>query len=100
MVLQVIYKEEEKNFLKVKSAETQSFLNDPEQTTRPKNEFPPSSTTTKTLHYKQSKVHDFAWFADKRYLVLQDEVELPHSKRIITTYVMFTPINANLWKDA
>ena len=92
--------DEEKNFLKAKSVETQSFLNGPEQKTRPKNEFPPSSTTTKTLHYKQSKVHDFAWFADKRYLVLQDEVELPHSKRMVTTYVMFTPRNANLWKDA
>lgn len=44
-------------------------------------DFPESSTELKTLHYHQENVHDFAWFADKRYYVLKGEVELPHSKK-------------------
>jgi hypothetical protein len=43
--------------------------------------FPKSNDTIKTLHFHQEKVHDFAWFADKRYHVLKGEVVLPHSKR-------------------
>jgi hypothetical protein len=63
-------------------------------------EFPSSSDTTKTLHYHQEKVHDFAWFADKRYHVLKGEIELPHSKRKVTTWSMFTNNEAGLWKKS
>lgn len=62
--------------------------------------FPPSSSTNKTLHYHQEKVHDFAWFADKRYHVLKGEVELPQSGRKVTTWAMFTNNEAHLWKNA
>lgn len=62
--------------------------------------FPTSSSEWKTIRYKQSKVHDFAWFADKRYKVLKGEVELPHSKRKVTTWAMFTPTNAFKWQSA
>ncbi len=62
--------------------------------------FPPSSNLTKTLHYHQEKVHDFAWFADKRYHVLKGEVELPHSKRKVTTWAMFTNNEAQLWQKS
>jgi hypothetical protein len=65
-----------------------------------KDTFPPSSKILKTLHYKQSNVHDFAWFADKRFHVLTSEVELPQSKRKVKTYVMFTNKYAKYWKDA
>ncbi len=92
--------EAEKAFLKKKSDETKIKIEDVTKKRKDANDFPPSASETKTLHYKQSKVHDFAWFADKRYLVLQDEVELPHSKRKVTTYALFTPRNAYLWKDA
>ena len=64
------------------------------------NEFPESSEKMKTIRYTQSRVHDFAWFADKRYKVLKGEVELPNSNRNVTTWAMFTPRNSNLWKDA
>ena len=37
------------------------------------NDFPASSEDMKTLHFRQSQVHDFAWFADKRYKVLQEK---------------------------
>lgn len=60
--------------------------------------FPPSSDTLKTIRFTQKNVHDFAWFADKRYRVLKGEVELPHSKRIVTAWAMFTPKNSQLWR--
>ncbi len=65
-----------------------------------KNEFPESSIEFKTLHYHQENVHDFALFADKRWHVLKGEVQLPHSKRKVTTWAMFTTPNAVLWADA
>ena len=62
--------------------------------------FPTSSNELKTIRYTQSKVHDFAWFADKRFDVLKGEVELPNSKRKVTTWAMYVPQNGNLWKNA
>lgn len=62
--------------------------------------FPESSSELKTLHYHQEHVHDFAWFCDKRYHVLKGEQELPHTKRKVTTWVMYTNQYADVWKDA
>ena len=59
-----------------------------------------SSEKYKTIRYTENMVHDFAWFADKRYEVLKGEVELPHSKRKITTWTMFTPKNALKWRNS
>lgn len=59
-----------------------------------------SSKIKKTIRYTQTNVHDFAWFADKYYYVLKGEVELPHSKRKVTSWAMFTPQNAKFWKKA
>ena len=59
--------------------------------------FPESSSKMKTIRYTQTRVHDFGWFADKRYEVLKGEVELPYSKRKVTTWAMFTQTQANLW---
>lgn len=61
---------------------------------------PVSDSTFKTLNYKIDKVHDFAWFADKRYHVLKSEITLPESQRKVTTYAMFTRIESKLWKEA
>lgn len=61
------------------------------------NSFPPSSSEMKTLRYKASNVHDFAWFADKRYYVLYETVTLPHSKEKVDCWSMFTPAEGNLW---
>ncbi|MCF8296301.1 MAG: M1 family metallopeptidase [Saprospiraceae bacterium] len=62
--------------------------------------FPKSSAKKKTLHYHQENVHDFAWFADKRYYVLKGEIELPYSKRKVTSWAMFTNSEADLWKNS
>ena len=57
---------------------------------------PASTSTFKTLHYVQDSVHDFAWFADKRYHVLKGEVELENKN--ITSWALFTNSEAKLWK--
>lgn len=63
-------------------------------------EFPPSSSKTKTLHFHQEEVHDFAWFTDKRYNVLKGEVELPGSGRTVTTWALFTNKEGKLWSKS
>ena len=89
-------------FLTNRAKETKAELDSIDTITRKTfdNEFPESSEKMKTIRYTQSRVHDFAWFADKRYKVLKGEVELPNSNRNVTTWAMFTPGNSNLWKDA
>lgn len=62
------------------------------------NQFPVSSTEMKTLRYVQDHVHDFAWFADKRFIVRKGKVVLPRSGRTVTTWALFTPKNAEEWK--
>jgi len=62
--------------------------------------FPPSSTEIKTITFKQTNVHDFAWFADKRFHVLKSNVELPNTKHKVTTWAMFTNDDAQLWLKA
>ncbi len=59
-------------------------------------DFPPSAARMKTLHYQQSNVHDFAWFADKRWMVLRGEVESP----AVTTWSMFTAAEYQRWLRA
>ena len=79
--------------------ETRAWIQD-QGWIRATNEFPPSSSQMKTLHFTQSRVHDFAWFADKRYKVLRDEVMLPGSGRTVETWAMFTPEEGQLWQKA
>jgi hypothetical protein len=61
-------------------------------------EFPPSSDNLKTLRYTAGNVHDFAWFADKRFNVRKGTVILPDKE--VSTWIMFTDQEAYLWKDA
>ena len=64
-------------------------------------DFPVSSKEQKTIHYKQENVHDFAWFADKRFVLKQDTLQLK-SGRIIQV-AAFWPNLANsnkVWKNS
>jgi len=63
-------------------------------------DFPSSSEQMKTLRYTENQIHDFAWFADKRFHVMKGKVKLPDSGKEITAWVMFTNKQAKLWKDA
>jgi len=88
--------EEEKKQLEILSADT-SWMTKPDSDGA---EFPLSSNQMKTLRYNENQVHDFAWFADKRFHVLKGKVKLPDSGREVTTWAMFTDQEAQLWIDA
>ena len=60
--------------------------------------FPSSLEQTKTIRFTAEKADDFAWFADKRFNVIQDTVTLVSGKEVITR-VMFTNLQAGLWQD-
>ena len=61
--------------------------------------FPASSTETKTLRYLQNNVHDFAWFADKRFIVNHDTCKLA-SCRVIDVFTYYTPAEKEVWKNS
>jgi hypothetical protein len=84
---------EEETFLNLLSADT-TWMKTKEAGEA---KFPQSSSRMKTLRYTEHKVHDFAWFADKRYHVLKGKVKLPDSGREVTTWAMFTDREAQLW---
>ncbi|MCD4794668.1 MAG: M1 family metallopeptidase [Bacteroidales bacterium] len=81
------------NELADKTAKIDSFDKEDE-------DFPESSNELKTIRYKQKNIHDFAWFADKRFHVLKAEREMPNSKRKVTIWAMFPNKNAELWQKS
>jgi hypothetical protein len=87
-------KEEKWIGYKVKQTETINWYKNRDM------DFPPSSEVLKTLHYRQDSVHDFAWFADKRFHICQNFVTLPNSGRKVNCRVYFTNAEGYLWKDA
>ena len=95
----VLQTNSEKDFLNRKVTESNAKLAalSPEADLK-KDTFPSSSTTTKTLHYQAERVHDFAWFADKRFMVQRSAVKLASGKSV-DTWAYFTKTEVNLWKD-
>ncbi|MEO1260706.1 MAG: M1 family metallopeptidase [Bacteroidota bacterium] len=87
--------ESEKAFLKNKVAATEALIKKgkfPDD-----DEFPASSEKMKTIKYIAENVHDFAWFADKRFHVLKDEATLKSGKKI-DAWAMFINEEADLWE--
>ncbi|MGD0753622.1 MAG: M1 family metallopeptidase [Bacteroidales bacterium] len=88
--------EEEKKWLNKLSSDT-AWMRIPDYL---REGFPPSAKQTKTLRYIENNIHDFAWFADKRFHVLKGNVRLPETGRDVTTWAMFTDQEAHLWRKA
>lgn len=91
-------------FLEKKEAETRAeierrehLLSKGERMTSRGVLIPPSSAGTKTLRFTAGNVHDFAWFADKRFFVLRDTARLA-SGRTVDCWAMFTGQQFDLWK--
>lgn len=61
--------------------------------------FPASIEQLKTVHFHAKNVHDFAWFADKRFYVLHDTIQLA-SGRTIDAWSYFTDREADLWQKS
>lgn len=99
----------EVEFLTKKEAESREMLfvkmAKPNQEHTQGDSFPPSSATLKTIRYTAGRVHDFAWFADKRFFVLKDTARLA-SGRTVDCWAMFPPSRlsalkrsqADMWK--
>lgn len=62
------------------------------------NGFPVSSWNLKTLSFSQDNIHDFAWFADKRYNIVKSEISLNSGKKV-ESYAFFTPESRDTWKN-
>lgn len=66
------------------------FIESKIKDTSTKNEtlIPESSSNFKTITFKQNHVHDFAWFADKQFLV-EKTIDTLISKRTVNCYSFF-----------
>jgi hypothetical protein len=62
-------------------------------------EFPVSSVEIKTLRFKQDRIHDFAWFADKRFIVAHDTCWLASGKSI-NVYSFYTESQKKYWENS
>lgn len=96
---------DEINWLTTKVDETETWIKEREEKQdwaewKKKLEFPESDKERKTLHFHQDKVHDFGWFADKRYHVLKGKVALPASGDSVDVWTMFTNKRAHLWQNS
>jgi hypothetical protein len=61
--------------------------------------FPPSSDQQKTLRFTADDVHDFAWFADKRFWVLQDTIQLDDEHQV-ETWSFFPRAEWRMWRSS
>ena len=72
--------------------------------------YPRASPTEKTITYVAERVHDFAWFADKRFAVLHDTLHLSlrrgplppptQTEAPVDVWAFFTETEAELWKNS
>jgi hypothetical protein len=92
----ILQTESEKSWLEEISKNTRAHLR--KELNREK--VHPAREGRKTISYRQDSIHDFAWFADKEFLLLKGNVELPHSGRQVQTQAFFTPENRKKWSRA
>lgn len=60
------------------------------------NSEPASSENWKTLHFKEENIHDFAWFADKKWIVRKEIITLPEGQEV-TSYSCYFPVHQKGW---
>ncbi len=93
-----INEDEEEQWLLSKVEETKQFITQKKYSND--NSFPPSEKEYKTIQFKQYRVHDFAWFADKRFHVLKGNIVLPRSGKEVDTWAFFTNSEPELWEKS
>ena len=89
----------ELEFLNRKAQQDADYFskNPPKKGSEALDTFPPSSTEMKTIRYTAERVHDFAWFADKRFFVLKDQATLTSGKKV-DCWAMFPHSEMHLWQ--
>lgn len=95
----VLQNESESAFLESKIKATKVALDTAKSQTNKQQVFPPSSEKTKTIRYLAQNVHDFAWFADKRFYVTKEVATLSDGSQV-DCYAMFTDFQRDLWNKA
>lgn len=60
---------------------------------------PPPSAPVKTLSYTAENVHDFAWFADKNFIIEYDTMQLASGK-VIDVFSYHQPNGNDLWEKS
>jgi hypothetical protein len=97
----VLQSEGEKKWLKEKSISNNNFIKPKKDIVVGKSVLakPNSSSENKTLQYIQNNVIDFAWFADKEFIIKTDTLQLPSGK-IIDAYSFILPSNFEVWKNS
>ena len=58
-----------------------------------------TSMAIKTVRFLQNDVHDFAWFANKRFIVKQDTCTLASGK-VIQVFAYYTTAEEKIWKNS
>lgn len=98
--------ETEKVFLERRVRETNKFIakkyprgSDRTVPIFEKDTFPKSSDQIKTIQYTAENVHDFAWFADKRFFVQKNRVQVGRNNNI-DTWAFFNLEEFHLWLNA
>lgn len=61
------------------------------------NRFPPSDLTLKTIHFEEDNIHDFAFFADKRFIVRKDTIQINGGAKLVTAFAAFLPASKKAW---
>lgn len=60
---------------------------------------PQAGATTKTLEYKAQNVPDFAWFADKNFVIQYDTVKLASGK-IVDAFAYYHNVEKTIWNNS
>ncbi|WP_157977256.1 M1 family metallopeptidase [Taibaiella helva] len=60
----------------------------------------PSSPVMKTITFEEENIHDFAWFADKRWQVRKDTISVPGTGNIVTAYTCYLPKHESGWEKS
>jgi hypothetical protein len=59
-----------------------------------------SSPILKTITFEEENIHDFAWFADKKWIVRKDTVQVPGTDHIVTAYVCYLRPHLSGWAES
>jgi hypothetical protein len=61
--------------------------------------YQPATAGSKTLQYFAENVHDFAWFADKDFVIQYDTLKLP-SGNVVDVFSFYQPNGNNEWSNS
>lgn len=60
----------------------------------------PANVGLKTIRFIEDNVHDFAWFADKKWILRRDTVLNPKTDDIVEVFVAYHPEQNKSWESA